>query len=88
MALDAGATRCGCYSMRVLLDAGAIQCVCHSPRGAVRSWRSLLQAKSTRMRFKIICEIFMKIRQIFMEIWAHLFLRISLKIAKLRYRHY
>ena len=30
----------------------------------------------------------MKIKQIIVEIWTHLFLRISLKIAKLRYIHY
>ena len=37
---------------------------------------------------KIICEDLMKITQIFVEIWTHLYLRISLKIDKLRYRHY
>ena len=37
---------------------------------------------------KIICEDLMKITQIIVEIWTHLFLRISLKIAKLRDRHY
>ena len=37
---------------------------------------------------EIICEDLMKITQITMEIWAHLFLWISLKIAKLRDRHY
>ena len=35
-----------------------------------------------------ICEDLMKITQIIVEIWAHLFLWISLKIAKLRYNHY
>ena len=29
----------------------------------------------------------MKITQIFVDIWTHLFLRISLEITKLRYRH-
>ena len=37
---------------------------------------------------KIICEDIMKITQIIVEIWAHLFLWISLKIAKLHDRHY
>ena len=37
---------------------------------------------------EIICEDLMKITQIIVEIWTHLFLWISLKIAKLRYRHY
>ena len=37
---------------------------------------------------KIICEDLMKITQIFVEIWTHLFLLISLKTAKLRYRDY
>ena len=36
---------------------------------------------------EIICEDLMKITQIFVKIWTHSFLRISLKIAKLRYRH-
>ena len=36
---------------------------------------------------KIICEDLMKITQIFVEIWTHLFLWIGLKMAK-RYRHY
>ena len=35
---------------------------------------------------KIICEDLIKMTQIFVEIWTHLFLCISLKIAKLRYR--
>ena len=76
----------------------------------IGSWRSLLQAYSTRMWFlyldmgsiwcnkyfkysyilakKIICEDIMKITQIIVEIWTHLFLWISLKIAMLRNRHY
>ena len=37
---------------------------------------------------KIICEDLMKITQIIAEIWEHLFLWRSLKIIKLRYRHY
>ena len=37
---------------------------------------------------EIICEDLMKITQIFVKIWAHLLLGISLKIAKLRKRHY
>ena len=37
---------------------------------------------------EIICEDLMKITQIIMEIWAHFFLWISLKIAKLRDRYY
>ena len=37
---------------------------------------------------KIICEDLMKITQIFVEIWTHLFLWKSLKVAKLHYRHY
>ena len=37
---------------------------------------------------EIICEDLMKITQIFVEIWTHLFWWISLKIAKLRYQHY
>ena len=37
---------------------------------------------------EIICEDLMKITQIIAEIWTHLVLWISLKIAKLRYRHY
>ena len=37
---------------------------------------------------EIICIDLMIITQIIVEIWAHLFLWISLKIAKLRYRHY
>ena len=36
----------------------------------------------------IICEDLMKITQIFVVIWAYLFLWISLKIAKVRYRLY
>ena len=36
---------------------------------------------------EIICEDLMKITQMFVKIWTHLFLLISLKIAKLRYRH-
>ena len=36
---------------------------------------------------EIICEDLMKITQIFVKIWTHSFLWISLKIAKLRYRH-
>ena len=37
---------------------------------------------------EIICEDLMKMTQIFGEMWAHLFLLISLKIAKLHDRHY
>ena len=37
---------------------------------------------------EIICEDLMKITQIIVEIWPHLFLWISLKIAKLHYKHY
>ena len=37
---------------------------------------------------EIICEDLMKMTQIIVEIWAHLFSRISLKIAKLHDRHY
>ena len=37
---------------------------------------------------EIICEDLMKITQKIVEIWTHLFLWISLKIAKLRDRHY
>ncbi len=37
---------------------------------------------------EIICESLMKTAQIFGEIWAHLFLEINLKIAKLPYQLY
>ena len=37
---------------------------------------------------EIICEDLMKITQIIVEIWAYLVLWLSLKIAKLRDRHY
>ena len=36
---------------------------------------------------EIICEYLMKFTQIIGEIWPHLFLRISLEIAKLHDRH-
>ena len=35
-----------------------------------------------------LIEDLMKITQIIVEIWAHLILRIRLKIAELRYKHY
>ena len=37
---------------------------------------------------EIICEDLTKITQIVEEIWTHVFLWISLKIAKLHYKHY